>query len=252
MPSSDYYWSKHLVNGFGRMWFLTIPQEAGSSGGGKSLLGSVVNEHEGTIFGPTGIIGKDFPEPNHVTTPQIIFKAIEANRNKLDIAPGEPIVQEIKYPGLTVEVERKRTIKIGVANFPSLPVSFSIDYSRMNKIIIEFGSNTRKLFIPTAFLTRLKDLYGGDDSKVPGSAGVNIDKETIVHQLLLTDQYSIVFESTEEFKPQFEAAINTASILYTPKIKFELDKSTKKRVTVTVQTGKEYLIALKDIDWGDF
>jgi hypothetical protein len=45
MSSSDYYWSRQLVQGVGKMWFLKMPQEAeGNNGGGASLLGSVVRE----------------------------------------------------------------------------------------------------------------------------------------------------------------------------------------------------------------
>lgn len=251
MSSSDYYWARQLIKGFGRMWFLIVPQEADTSGGGESLLGSVVNEIEGSLFpAGGGIVGKDFPEPNHVTTPQIILKAIEQNRQQLGIAPDEPIVREVQFSGLRINIEKKSALKAGVGNFPSLPVAFSIDYSRMENITIEFGANTRKKFIPTGFLSLLKDFLGGDDTKIP--SGVNIDQETIVHQVLLTDQYSITFESVEEFDRKFEAALKQINLQTQGKIAFALDQTTKKRVTVSVKEGKDYLIALKDIDWDDF
>ncbi|WP_088892429.1 hypothetical protein [Leptolyngbya ohadii] len=252
MSSSDYYWSRHLIQGFGKMWFLIIPQEADSSGGGASLLGSVVNEISGNLF-PDGIgfkiVGRDFPEPNHLTTPQLLLKAIESNRKAMGIADNEQIVAEVKYPDLSVVFERSDLLKSGVGNFPSLPVSLSVDYSRMEKISIQFGANTRKLFIPTGYLSQLKNFVDGDDSKITTS--ISIDKETIVHQILLTDRYSITFESISAFDTNFEAAMNLANTLNTGRVAFNLEQTAKKQVTVSVNDGNEYLIALKDIDWDD-
>lgn len=249
MSASNYYWSQNQIDGFGKMWFLIVPQEADSSGGGISLLGSVVNEIPGKLFPSTGgIFGKDFPVPEHITERQLLLKLLEKEHLALSIDKQE-IVQEIQYPGLSVSVERRKALKTGVGGFPSLPISFSIDYSRMSKITIEFGNNTRKLYIPPRHLGKLKDSVGGDDKQIDPS-GI-IDKETIVHQLLLTDRYSVVFESEETFKPQFEIAIEQANIRNAGRITFELNSTTKKQVAVAVNDGKEYLIALKDIDWDD-
>lgn len=250
MSSSDYYWSRRLIQGFGKMWFLIVPQEADASGGGTSLLGSVVNELSGGLFPANGgIIGKDFPEPNHLTTPQLLLKAIEFNRTALGLADDEQIVKEVKFPNLNVVFEKDDKLKSGIGNFPSLPVAFSIDYSRMESISIQFGDNTRKLFIPTGFLSRLKDFVSGDDKQI--ASDVNIDKETIVHQILLTDQYSIMFQSESTFDTNFEASVKLANTLNAGHATFDLEQSEKKKVTVSVNGGKEYLIALKDIDWND-
>ena len=245
MSSSDYYWSR--VPGFGRMWFLILPRDAESTAGGKDLIGSVVRDHEDPIFGPTGIFGKTYPEPNFLTTPQIILDAIEKNRSALGITPLEKIIQEDKFStGVRIEVEKRNILKSGIANFPSLPASFSIDYSRMNKVTMEFGAGTIKRVIPSGYLSRLKDFYNGDDSKVPGSAGINISEETIIHQILLTKQYSVTFESLEEFKSQTDIAIAQANVA-SAGVMFH--KITSKRIVAKVDDGNEYLIAVNDIDW---
>jgi hypothetical protein len=251
MSSSDFYWSRRMIQGFGKMWFLIIPQEADSSGGGISLLGSVVNEVSGGLF-PSGggIIGKDFPEPNHLTTPQILLKEIENHRKELGLLNDELIIQEIKLPNLKVDFEKTDSLKSGAGNFPSIPVAFSIDYSRMEKASIEFGGNTRKLLIPTGYLSKLKNFFNGDDKKI--TSDISIDKETIIHQILLTDQYTIVFESSSDFNTNFESSLEVANTINSGKVSFELEKTTKRQVSVTVNDGKEYLIALKDIDWDDF
>ncbi len=251
MSSSSYYWSHNLIQGFGKMWFLIVPQKAQSSGGGESLLGSVVNEVNGSLFPASGgIFGKDFPEPIHLTTPQLILDAIEKNRKAIGIPDQDKIVQEIDYSSLSITVDKNNVLKAGVGGFPSLPVSFGIDYSRAAKITVNFGANTRRKYIPTGYLSLLKQFVDGDDRKI--ASHINIDKETIVHQILLTDEYTVTFESTVAFNSTFEASITQANIVNAGKITFALDKATKKRVSVHVKDGNEYLIALKDVDWDDF
>ena len=251
MPSSDYYWASHLIKGFGKMWFLNIPQEANSPGGGQNLLGSVVNELQGGFFS-AGLIGKDFPEPNSLSMPQLLLKSIEAYRKELGIADEELLVQVIDYSSQRTNIEKKNTLKLGTGDFPGIPTSFSIDYSRMSNLSIEFGTNTRLKYIPLDYLSRLKKFFKGDGTQVDPASGINIDKETIIHQILLTDEYSVVFESVEEFDSHFEASVNQANFRNVGKIQFDLDPTTKKRVVVKVNNGKDYLIALKAIDWDDF
>jgi len=248
MASTDFYWSR--IPGFGKMWFLILPVSADSTAGGANLLGSVVHDNEDKFGGPTGLIGKNYPEPTQLTTPQIILKAIEANRNALNIPSGTSIVLEKRFsPTLQIEVEKKKTLKIDIGNFPSLPIFFGIDYSRMKKVTMEFGAGTRQLIIPTAFLSGLYNLFDGDDSKVPGSVNIDISKETIVHQILLAKDYSVTFESLEEFKSQVVVNIDTINQKNLGKIELKLDTSTKKKIVAQVKGGDEYLIALNDIDW---
>jgi hypothetical protein len=252
MPSSDFYWSRRLIKGFGKMWFLIVPQEANNSGGGASLLGSVVNEISGQFF-PEGIglkiRGLDFPEPNHVTTSQLLLNAIESQRKALKLTEDEKIVREVKFSDMNITFEKSDALKFRAGNFPSLPISLNVDYSRMEKVSIQFGANTRKLFIPTGYLSRLKDFVGGDDRKI--TTDVNIDKETIVHQILLTDRYSVTFESVSAFDSNFEADANLVNTLNAGRISVDLEQAANRQVTVTINDGSEYLISLKAIDWDD-
>ncbi len=198
MPASDYYWSRHLVQGFGRMWFLIVPQEADTSGGGTNLLGSIVDERDG------GLLNKNYPCPEQFDQPQLILKALEERRHEMSIGPNEPLVSEVKFPNLNITVQKSDKVKSGVDGFPGLPnfgLAFDIDYSRMQSISIQFGKNTRKLLIPVGFLARLKESVGGDDRKLLPNG--SIDRETIIYQLLLTDQYSVTFESTQAFDTKF-------------------------------------------------
>lgn len=244
MPASDYYWSRHSIQGLGRMWFLIVPQEADARGGGTSLLGSIVEELDG------GFLDKNFPRPENFDEPQLLLKAIEAHRQELGISVNESIVSEVRFSNLNITIQKDEETKSGIDGFPGLPdlgASLDIDYSRMQNISIQFGNNTRKLLIPLGFLRRLKESVNGDDTKILSNG--SIDKETIVHQILLTDQYSVTFESAETFDTNFEAKIQAANTVNVGRVAFELEKNTRRQVTVTVNDGKEYLIALEDIDW---
>lgn len=250
VASSDFYWSRKLIKGFGRMWFLLVPQEADDNGGGISLLGSVVKEKSGSIFGRSGLIGLDYPEPSHMTTPQLILNAISSRRDELGFNTDEEIVLTKEFPGLSQTFERKKSMSAGVENFPSIPATFSIDYSKMESITIEFGENTRLKYIPTGYLGRLKNSVNGDDRAI--TQDVNIDKEMIVHKILLTDQYSVRFNSMIEFDAGFDAKIEAANLANMGAVNFEVHETNRRQVAVDVNDGKEYLIALKSIDWDDF
>ena len=244
MPASDFYWSRHLIQGLGKMWFLIAPQEADDGGGGSSLLGSIVDDRDGGLF------NRNFPRPEKFDEPQLVLKAIEAQRKNLGIANDESIVSEVNFPDLNITVQKGDKVKSGSGGFPGLPelgASLEIDYARMQNISIQFGKNTRKLLIPLGFLRRLKESVAGDDTKILSNG--SIDRETIVHQILLTDQYSVTFESTETFDAKFEAKVQAVNAVSIGRAAFELEKSTRKQITVTVNDGKEYLIALEDIDW---
>ena len=244
MSSSDYYWSRSYIRGFGKLWYLIIPQEANASGGGMSLLGSVVNEVDGGLF------GRDYPEPIHLTTPQLILSAMDARRDADGIPETGDLFLEQKFSGVSISFDKDKVIKSGAGNFPGIPISLGIDYSKTVKFSITFGPNTRKLFIPRGYLTGLKKSVNGRDEIL--SSTVNIDKEFIIHEILLTDQYSVEFESSKTFSANFEASVAAANMMNSPGITVVIDSMTKRKVTVSVNDGNEYLIGLKNIDWDDF
>jgi hypothetical protein len=244
MPASDYYWSRHAIQGFGKMWFLIVPQEADTNGGGASLLGSIVDERDGGLF------NSDYPKPEQFDQPQLILKALEERRRELRIGDTEPLVSEVNFPNLNITVQKSDKVKSGVDGFPSLPnfgLGFDIDYSRMQSISIQFGKNTRKLLIPIGFLIRLKEFVKDDDRKILPNG--SIGRETIVCQLLVTDQYSVTFESTQAFDANFAAKLQAANVVNAGRAEFKLEHSHNKRVTVTIDNGKDYLIALEAVDW---
>ncbi|MEP0912599.1 hypothetical protein NDI45_16945 [Leptolyngbya sp. GB1-A1] len=243
MPSSNFYWSRNLISGFGKMWFLITPQETDSNGGGASLLGSVVEEFDGGLF-------SYYPAPYHMATPKLIRDAIELRRDKLNLDNGESIVLEIKFASLRISTERRKSIKSGIGNFPSIPVFLDVDYSRMVSITVELES-AKMQYISTDYLSRLYKLVDGDDNLIEPSLGIDIDNNYIVDQILLANQYNVIFESDSNFSSQFEAEISFVNAQNAGKISVSLDRVNKKRVTAKVHNGQDYLVAFKVIDWDD-
>jgi hypothetical protein len=247
MPSSDLYWSRNAVKGFD-MWFLIVPQKASSDGGGANFLGSVVRDRAGKLFpGGSGlnIIGKSFPILDIAAQPQLILHQIE----KLKKTADEQVVLEQNCSGLNIVVEKSDGLRSGVGQFPGMPVALDVDYERMERVSIQLGDGTRRLYIPKGYLNRLKKSVGGDDNQL--TSDISVDQETIVDGILLTDRYSVTFESTEAFAAKFEAKVNQINVLNGGKVSFEFDQKSRKQVTVNIDDGSEYLIALQDIDWDD-
>jgi hypothetical protein len=255
MSSSTYYWSHRAIQGFGKMWFLIVPQMADTEGGGAEFLGSVVEEVEGRLF-PGGdgikILGKDFPKPEHFTTPQLILKEMQSRRKALRFAEDEPLIFDSKPAPVNQSFTKSNSLKSSVGSFPglpSLPIDLEIDYGRMETISIRLGENTRKRYIPLEYLIRLKNSVDGDDQKI--TQDFSIAKEAIVNQILVTDRYSITFESVETFDADFETKLGVANTIKAGEVSVGLEPTARRQVTVTVDDGHEYLIALKTVDWDD-
>jgi len=83
MSIEEYYFARNTIPRFGKLFFLKVLQEADSSGGGESLLGSVVQEVEDKVWGI--FPGKEYPVPIHMSAPTIVRKAIEENKGSLGI-----------------------------------------------------------------------------------------------------------------------------------------------------------------------
>lgn len=255
MSSSTYYWSHRAIKGFGKMWFLIVPQDATSQGGGAEFLGSVVEEVEGGLFpGGSGlnIIGRDFPKPEHFTTRQLILKELQSRRKTLRFAEDEDFILEGNAAKVSESFSQSNMLKSTVGSFPglpNLPLGLEIDYGRMEKISIQLGEKTRKRYIPLEYLIRLKKSVDGDDQKI--TQDFSIAKEAIVNQILLTDRYSVTFESVEAFDADFEVQVGLANTVKAGEVSVALEQSDRRQVTVTVDDGNDYLIALKTVDWDD-
>lgn len=179
MPSSDYYVARKLVQGFGQMRFLMNLQSAKEGTGGGTLLGSVVKhlvyKHGGFI-----IPNEHYPEPHRASSNQLILEAIEERKAALGLGTGEVVVKTPLAGGSqSVTIRKGESLQGSVGGFPALPVgvNFSIDYNRMVKLDLTFGTGTRVQHIPVDPMARLYDAVGGDWKQLDPASRVKVDEE---------------------------------------------------------------------------
>jgi hypothetical protein len=231
------------------MWFPLAIHEASSLGGGLSLLGSVVEELSSGIFG----WGDRYPAPYHMTTPRLVLSALSRNRDALGL--DEPFVLEttLTPSTQTLKVKKKDSLKAGVGPFPSLPlnVNLDIDYSRMSNVIVQFGQDTRVMYIPTDYLVRLYQLVDGDSRKIDPSVAIEIDDQYIVDQVLLANELAVTFESEADFSASLDGKLEAINKLPAAAGKVTLSRETARRIVARVQGPTYYLVAIKVLEWDD-
>jgi hypothetical protein len=232
------------------MYFLKVLQEADSDGGGRSLLGSVVQELREGLFG----LGQHYPIPLHMSKPGIIREAIEKQRRKLDLDASDPVVLALRLAATqqSVVIKRKDSFGAGVGPFPGLPANFGldIDYSLMRQVTLAFGKNTRFEYIPLGYFGRLYQYVDGDDQKVDRS-GV-IEDNNVVDSILLAKEFHVTFESEKDFNVGFEAKLKAFSSIPGVSAKVAYAKQAKRKIVAKVSGNQYYLVALGVSDWDDF
>lgn len=250
MPVQDYYLSRKAIPRFGKLYFLKVLQEAESEGGGRSLLGSVVQELREGLFG----LGQHYPVPLHMSKPGIVREAIEKNKRHLDLDASDPVVlvQKLAPVQQSVVIKRKDSFGAGAGPFPSLPAHFGldIDYSLMRHVTLAFGKNTQFEYIPLGYFGRLYQYLDGDDRNVDRS-GV-IEDNNIVDSILLAREFHVTFESEKDFGADFEAKLKAFNNIPGVGAKVAYAKQAKRKIVAKVRGKQYYLVALGVSDWDDF
>lgn len=250
MPVQDYYFSRKAVPRFGKLYFLKVLQEADSKGGGRSLLGSVVQESREGLFG----LGQHYPIPLHMSKPGIVRDAIEKNKKQLGLDVSDRIVLSQKLAAIqqSLVIRRKESFGVGVGPFPSLPANFGldIDYSLMHQVTLAFGKNTQFEYIPLGYFARLYQYVDGDDRKVDRSGA--IEDNNIVDSILLAKEFHVTFESEKDFDGDFEAKLKAFNNIPGVGGKVAYAKQTKRKIRAKVSGNQYYLVALGVSDWDDF
>ena len=250
MSIEDYYFSQKGVPRMGKMFFLRDLQEADSPGGGRSLLGSVVQEVREKILGI--IVTQEYPVPMHMSAPGVVFKVIDSMRNQLGFSGSEPIIlpQILAAAQRSVTIKRKYMFGAGAGPFPSVPVNLGIDvdYGRAREVTLSFGEGTRREYIPQGYIARLYKHVGGD----PASIDVTLAENSVVTSILVAKNFKVTFESEEKLDSEFEAKLNNFASL--PDIGTEVvyKMEDKNKVIAQVSGKIEYLVGLAVRDWDDF
>lgn len=253
MPIDEYYFSQRAVPKFGKMYFLKVPQEAGSTGGGESLLGSVVKEVTDWTTFLHVIPWRWYPVPRHMSTPAGVLKYMETNREKLAL-DSEPIVLEVKLAGAKegITFKREATFGGGISKFPSIPaeLGLDVDYSLLREAKLSFSAGTRMKYIPTGYFGRLHALVNGKHRQID-SSGV-IGDNNIVSSILLAKDFTVVFKSDKTFNTEFKLKVEAANAGPSGEAKVTYKVTSNKTVEAKVKGKKLYLIALAVSDWDDF
>lgn len=250
MSIEGYYFSRKGVLRMGKMYFLKDLQEADSPGGGRSLLGSVVQEVREKFLGI--IVTKEYPVPMHMSVPSVILKAIESRRSQLGFSDSEPIIlpQNLASAQRSVTIDRRYIFGAGAGPFPSVPVNLGIDvdYGRARQITLSFGEGTKREYIPLGYIARLYDYLGGN----PASIDITLAENNVVTSILVTKNLKVTFESEAKFDTEFKAKLK--SFASVPNIGAEVayKMETDKKVVAEVSGKTEYLVGLVVRDWDDF
>lgn len=245
MPVETYYLSKTRVGILGAVFFLKQLQKEDASGGGRALLGSVVPEIDKRF-------GTDYVIPNCLSAPQAILKELEKRREQLGIEGDVTLRNEIAAGSETVRIEKKKAFEVGVAPFPLIPLNskIDIDYAKMSSVTMVYGDDTYYEYIPLGYMHNLYHALRGDP-KADGAqiGGDLLKKHAFVSQILLAKNYTVTFESTEDFKSDFEARLEAFKALPEIEGNVSIEKKTMRKVEAEVTGSSHYLIALASTQW---
>jgi hypothetical protein len=250
MGIEDYYFSRKGILRMGKMYFLKDLQEAGTPGGGRSLLGSIVQEVREKSLGI--FVSKEYPVPMHMSVPGVILEAIESRRSQLGFSDSNPIVlpQSLIPAQRSLTIDRKFIFGVGAGPFPSVPANLGIDidYGRARKIALSFGQGTKREYIPLGYLARLYEHVGGD----PASIDITLAENNVVTSILVTKNLKVTFESKAKFDAEFKAKLESLGSV--PEIGAEVayNMESDKKVVAKLSGKTEYLVALAVRDWDDF
>jgi len=250
MGIEDYYFSQKGILRMGKMYFLKDLQKAASPGGGRSLLGSVVQEVREKFLGI--FVTKEYPVPMHMSVPGVILKAIESRRSQLGLSDSNPIIlpQNLIPAQRSLTIDRRFIFGVGAGPFPSVPVNLGIDidYGRARKITLSFGEGTEREYIPLGYLARLYEHVEGN----PASIDITLAENNVVTSILVTKNLKVTFESEATFDSEFKTKLE--SFASVPEIGAEVTykMESEKKVAAELSGKTEYLVALAVRDWDDF
>lgn len=240
MGVETYYLSKTKEGKFGSVFFLKQLQDEKSSGGGKNLLGSLVQWID-------KFTGTDYPIPHVMTKPKALILELEKRKAELEIDGDVALQIEVAGGSETIKIEKKTVFDLGVGPFPAIPLNMGldIDYSKMKTITMVFGAGTYSEFIPIGYMAALyKALNGKPNAAIGGSL-----LKAYISQVMLAKKYSVSFESTETFDAGFEAKLKTFNGLPEVGGKVKVEKKSERIVKAEVDTQNYYVVGVTASLW---
>jgi len=252
MGAQDYYFSSKSMPTLGRMWILKMLQEASGSGGGLSMLGSVVQEAS-ERGGFLGLGVSHYPVPMLMSQPRIVTRALAGVRPELGLKPDDPIIliQGLTIANQSIMVDRKDAFTTGVGPLPSLPATLGldVDYGKMLSATINFGARAELRYIPLGYLGGLYRHVNGTATAVDPT-GV-LENNYVVDSVLLTTDVEVSFTSAERFTADFNAKLAALGSIPAPNLKVSYRQRDDQTVVAKVTGERVWLSALSVSEWHD-
>lgn len=241
MARGDYYFSRGMIRGLGKVFFLKVLQEAPTASPSRRLLGSYVDEVNYGLFG-----SKSCPGIDHSWDPEYFLTAAKA----LPGWSGRQLVLETDLSGFTSTY--KVDTKAGVdakASFPGAPVSagVEVDYSRLRTATVTMGAGSKKLYIPGNFIPAAYEKFADDPSA--HDAILFDDGNMLVDQIVIVKNLSVEVESKIDFSLDFQAKATKVSELGGG-IKYS--RKSERKYSISVSDGKEYLFGISGVEADEF
>jgi hypothetical protein len=244
MGLESYYVGRTKIDTKGLCFFLKQLQERDSSGGGRALLGSIVDTID-VLFQTTYVV------PASITTPQILLLDLESRKADYSI-PGDVTLKTRISPGTeTAKLNRKNLFSSGVSPFPSIPFggNLSLDFSRIESVTYEHGAGSYYEYIPMGYLGKIYSRVKGKPTAEIG--GRLLSQEAVVVECLFAKSYSVIVESKEKFTNEFSAKLEAFNGIPGVSAKVTLSQENQKILRAEVRGDTYYLVALFSAIWSD-
>lgn len=233
MKRGDYYFSNSVLGGVGRMYFLKIPQSAAPGSDPSKLLGSLVIEGDGGIFG-----GKEWPVPENSF---VLGAILSIMTNDFNI-PSNQAVNTIILANTaqTLKIDKKIGGSVK-APFPGVPISLGvdIDYSKLVDVTIELGAGAEKRIIPRDLLISTYVKMAVNSNKYDPALFDN--DRMVIDQVLLVRKLALTVTSETDFSVGFDAKADAITNLNAG-VKYK--KLTKKSYKVEIDSSDPFIFAV--------
>ena len=249
MSVSTYYISKTKEGKFGSVFFLKQLQDEDSSGGGRNLLGSMVQWIDDNGPVGIGIGGTDYAIPQCMSTPRALVKELDKRKDELGIDGSSTLQIIVSASKETIKLEKKSLFEAGIGPFPSIPLNLALDmdYSKVKTISLTFGEGTFSEYIPIGYLANLYEVLKGKPT--PAIGGKLLEKNAYISQVVLAKKYSVNFESSTAFSAGVDAKIKQYNSL--PEIggKVNVSMKTDRTLVAEINSDRFYAVAVTASLW---
>lgn len=237
MSRGEYYFSRGIVEGLGRVFFLKVLQEAPPQSPPRRLLGSFVDQINYGFLGT-----KEAPGMEHSWEPEYFLRCAGA-------LPGwetRELVLETALANFTrsYKVETKAGADARAA-FPGAPVSVGIevDYERLKTVTVTMGAGSRKLYIPREFVPAAYKAFRKNAEAYDDILASS--KHMLVNQIVLVRNLTLKVDSRADFSTDFQAKATHVNDLGGG---IRYSRKSERSYEIEVSDGKEYLFAIGGIE----